>query len=121
MSSYMVRIMVFHATFNNITAIPWRSFLLVVETGIPCLWILELKIKNKQKNPFLDIQFYSFNPSFICIKIYPACFICFIVIFLRVLYLWKYISPRKNHPLSSYGLLDISITEINIICSRYIC
>jgi hypothetical protein len=89
--------------------------------GIPCLWILELKIKNKQKNPFLDIQFYSFNPSFICIKIYPACFICFIVIFLRVLYLWKYISPRKNHPLSSYGLLDISITEINIICSRYIC
>jgi len=27
--------MVFNATFNNISAIPWRSVLLVEETGVP--------------------------------------------------------------------------------------
>jgi hypothetical protein len=30
-----VRIMVFNATFNNISVILWRSVLLVEETGIP--------------------------------------------------------------------------------------
>jgi hypothetical protein len=27
--------MVFNATFNNISAMPWQSVLLVVETGVP--------------------------------------------------------------------------------------
>jgi hypothetical protein len=27
--------MVFNATFNNISVIPWRSVLLVEETGVP--------------------------------------------------------------------------------------
>jgi len=27
--------MVFNATFNNISAIPWRSVLMVEETGVP--------------------------------------------------------------------------------------
>jgi hypothetical protein len=31
----MVRVMVFNATFNNISAILWRSVLLVEETGVP--------------------------------------------------------------------------------------
>ena len=31
----MVRVMVFNATFNNISAISWRSVLLVGETGVP--------------------------------------------------------------------------------------
>ena len=30
-----VRVMVFNATFNNISAIAWQSFLLVEETGAP--------------------------------------------------------------------------------------
>jgi hypothetical protein len=30
-----VRVMVFNATFNNISVISWRSFLLVEETGVP--------------------------------------------------------------------------------------
>jgi hypothetical protein len=30
-----VRVMVFNATFNNISAIPWLSVLLVEETGVP--------------------------------------------------------------------------------------
>jgi hypothetical protein len=30
-----VRIMVFNATFNNISVISWRSVLLVGETGVP--------------------------------------------------------------------------------------
>jgi hypothetical protein len=30
-----VRVMVFNATFNNISAISWRSVLLVEETGVP--------------------------------------------------------------------------------------
>ena len=30
----LVRVMVFHATFNNISVISWRSFLLVEETGL---------------------------------------------------------------------------------------
>ena len=30
-----VRVMIFNATFNNISAISWRSVLLVKETGIP--------------------------------------------------------------------------------------
>jgi hypothetical protein len=31
----MVRVMVFNATFNNISAISWRSVLLVEKTGVP--------------------------------------------------------------------------------------
>jgi len=31
----MVMIMVFNATFNNISVISWRSFLLMEETGGP--------------------------------------------------------------------------------------
>ena len=31
----MLRVMVFNATFNNITFISWRSVLLVQETGVP--------------------------------------------------------------------------------------
>ena len=31
----MVWFMVFNATFNNISVIPWRSVLLVGETGVP--------------------------------------------------------------------------------------
>ena len=30
-----VRLMVFNATFNNISVISWRSVLLVEETGVP--------------------------------------------------------------------------------------
>jgi hypothetical protein len=30
-----VRVMVFNATFNNISVISWRSFLSVEETGVP--------------------------------------------------------------------------------------
>jgi hypothetical protein len=30
-----VRVMVFNATFNNISVISWRSVLLVKETGVP--------------------------------------------------------------------------------------
>jgi hypothetical protein len=30
-----VRVMVFNATFNNISVIVWRSVLLVEETGVP--------------------------------------------------------------------------------------
>ena len=30
-----VRIMVFNATFNNISVISWRPFLLLEETGVP--------------------------------------------------------------------------------------
>jgi hypothetical protein len=32
---YGVRVMVFNATFNNISAISWRSALLVEETEVP--------------------------------------------------------------------------------------
>jgi hypothetical protein len=32
---YMYRVMVFNATFNNISVISWWSVLLVEETGIP--------------------------------------------------------------------------------------
>ena len=32
---FMVRVMVFNATFNNISVISWRSVLLVEETGVP--------------------------------------------------------------------------------------
>jgi hypothetical protein len=32
---FRVRVMVFNATFNNISAISWRSVLLMEETGIP--------------------------------------------------------------------------------------
>ena len=31
----MVRVMVYNATFNNISAISWLSILLVEETGVP--------------------------------------------------------------------------------------
>ena len=31
---YLVRVIVFNATFNNISAISWRSVLLVEETGV---------------------------------------------------------------------------------------
>jgi len=31
----MVKVMVFNATFNNISVISWRSVLLVEETGVP--------------------------------------------------------------------------------------
>ena len=31
----MVRVIVFYATFNNISAISWRQVLLVEETGVP--------------------------------------------------------------------------------------
>ena len=31
---YMIRVLVFNATFNNISAISWRSVLLVEETGV---------------------------------------------------------------------------------------
>jgi hypothetical protein len=30
-----VRVLVFNATFNNISVIPWRSVLLVEEIGVP--------------------------------------------------------------------------------------
>ena len=32
---FKVRIVVFNATFNNISAISWQSLLLVEETGVP--------------------------------------------------------------------------------------
>jgi hypothetical protein len=32
--SLIVRVIVFNATFNNISVIPWRSVLLVEETGV---------------------------------------------------------------------------------------
>jgi hypothetical protein len=34
-NSYEVRVMVFNATFNNISAISWKSVLLVEETEVP--------------------------------------------------------------------------------------
>ena len=33
--TYLVRVMVFNATFNNISAISWRSVLFMEETGVP--------------------------------------------------------------------------------------
>jgi hypothetical protein len=33
--NYMVRVMVFNATFNNISVISWQSVLLVEETKVP--------------------------------------------------------------------------------------
>jgi hypothetical protein len=33
--SFKVRVMVFNATFNNISVIAWRSVLLVEDTGVP--------------------------------------------------------------------------------------
>ena len=33
--TYFIRVMVFNATFNNISAISWQAFLLVDETGVP--------------------------------------------------------------------------------------
>ena len=35
MPLYWVRVMVFNATFNNISVISWQSVLLVEETGVP--------------------------------------------------------------------------------------
>jgi hypothetical protein len=35
MASRMVRVMIFNATFNNISVISWQSVLLVEETGVP--------------------------------------------------------------------------------------
>ena len=32
---WLVGFVVFNATFNNITAMPWQSVLLVEETGVP--------------------------------------------------------------------------------------
>jgi hypothetical protein len=32
---FMVRVMVFNATFNNISGISWRSILFVEEIGVP--------------------------------------------------------------------------------------
>ena len=32
---YSVRVIVFNTTFNNMSAISWRSVLLVEETGVP--------------------------------------------------------------------------------------
>jgi hypothetical protein len=34
-----VRVMVFNATFNNISVISWRSVLVVEETGVPCVQV----------------------------------------------------------------------------------
>jgi hypothetical protein len=34
-SGVQIRIMVFNATFNNISVIPWQSVLLVEETRVP--------------------------------------------------------------------------------------
>jgi hypothetical protein len=34
-NKYMFRLMVFNATFNNISVISWWSVLLVEETGVP--------------------------------------------------------------------------------------
>jgi hypothetical protein len=34
-TTYGVRVIVFNATFNNITVISWRSILLVEETSVP--------------------------------------------------------------------------------------
>jgi len=34
-NSIGIRVMVFNATFNNISVILWRSALLVEETGVP--------------------------------------------------------------------------------------
>ena len=33
--NFWVRVMIFNATFNNISVISWRSGLLVEETGVP--------------------------------------------------------------------------------------
>ena len=35
MVSVQVRVMVFNATFKNISAVSWRSYLLMEETGVP--------------------------------------------------------------------------------------
>jgi hypothetical protein len=35
MLNYGVRVMVFNATFNNISVLRWRLVLLVEETGVP--------------------------------------------------------------------------------------
>ena len=34
-SNFLVRVMVFNTTFNNISVISWHSVLLVEETGVP--------------------------------------------------------------------------------------
>jgi hypothetical protein len=35
LAKFLTGVMVFNATFNNISAISWRSVLLVEETGVP--------------------------------------------------------------------------------------
>jgi hypothetical protein len=41
------RVMVFNVTFNNISAISWRSFLLVEETGVSVETIDLSQVTNK--------------------------------------------------------------------------
>ena len=53
---YMVRVMVFNTTFNNISVISWQSILLVEETGVPG--------ENRRKSQVTD-KFYHIMLSFI--------------------------------------------------------
>jgi hypothetical protein len=53
---YMVRVMVFNTTFNNISVISWRSTLLVEETGVPG--------ENRRKSQVTD-KCYHIMLSFI--------------------------------------------------------
>jgi len=48
--------MVFNAIFTNISVIPWRSVLLVGETGINQVYINRVDIKNKSLTVLIYIE-----------------------------------------------------------------
>jgi hypothetical protein len=70
----MVRVMVFNATFNNISAISWRSVLLVDETNVPEQnhRPVESEETNKKHIPL----FYNVNHLISVRYIWTSIFIC---------------------------------------------
>jgi hypothetical protein len=50
------RVMVFNATFINIAAISWQSVLLLVETGVPCVWLVETGVPCEYHRPAASHQ-----------------------------------------------------------------
>ena len=69
--------MVFNATFNNISAISWRSVLLVKETGVPgenhqpvasqliSLQMVRMNIKTNIRTFRLTLHWYIFS-TYLC-------------------------------------------------------
>ena len=53
--------MVFNATFNNISAIMWRSVLLVEETGVPGENHRPVQVTNKLYHIILYLATHNFS------------------------------------------------------------